>query len=469
MKSNVPGLLAILLVSACTTYEDLPLDPADALTSLEARNLADQGLRRFLGEYSLRQRSEWPLPQWDLEDLTLAAFFFHPDLEVARATWAVASAGSVTAAERSNPVVGIAPSYNTDTDIPTPWIITSTIDQPLNTGGKRQYRIAQAAYIAETSRFNIASVAWQVRSRLRRSLLELYSAEETSALLTQQRVFELQNIALLESQYRLGAISSFELTRAHLLANSSQLALLESERKTDEARVMLADAIGIPVHAMEGVSFSFKDLRELPDAIPDDESRVRALTNRADILGALSEYAAAQAGLQLQIARQFPDINIGPGFEFDQGDNKWALGFSMTLPVLNQNQGAIAEAFAARDEAAARFIALQARVLTEIDLALSNYRAALKAKELTESMLAEISIQRTRAQATFAAGDISKSDLIGLNLQLSAATLSRFGAIIQAQQAAGSLEDALQVPFDLSPSTWETKPISEDPDDDGNQ
>ena len=80
-----------------------------------------------------------------------------------------------------------------------------------------------------------------------------------------------------------------------------------------------------------------------------------AALNRSDILGALADYAASQSALQLEIARQFPDMHIGPGYLLDQTDNKWTLGATLTLPVLNQNQGAIAEAKARREEMAARF------------------------------------------------------------------------------------------------------------------
>ena len=58
----------------------------------------------------------------------------------------------------------------------------------------------------------------------------------------------------------------------------------------------------------------------------------------------LAEYQASQSALQLEIARQYPDVQLGPGYEFDQGDNKWMLGLGVTLPVFNQNQGAIAAA-----------------------------------------------------------------------------------------------------------------------------
>ena len=60
--------------------------------------------------------------------------------------------------------------------------------------------------------------------------------------------------------------------------------------------------------------------------------------------GALADYAASQSALQLEIAKQYPDLHLGPGYELDQTDNKWSLGISLDLPILNHNQGPVAEA-----------------------------------------------------------------------------------------------------------------------------
>ena len=80
-------------------------------------------------------------------------------------------------------------------------------------------------------------------------------------------------------------------------------------------------------------------------------------------MGALADFAASQATLRLEIAKQYPDVRLSPGYQYDQGDNKWSLGLSVDLPVLNRNQGPIAEAKARRSEAAARFNAVQAKAL----------------------------------------------------------------------------------------------------------
>ena len=91
------------------------------------------------------------------------------------------------------------------------------------------------------------------------------------------------------------------------------------------------------------------------------------LFNRIDVRRSLEEYAAAESAVRSEIARQYPDISFGPGFAYDQGQNKFTFGFSVTLPIFNRNKGPIAEAEARREEVATRFLSLQARVIGETD------------------------------------------------------------------------------------------------------
>jgi len=69
----------------------------------------------------------WPVREWDFQNLTLAAFYYGSDLELARARWAVADAGKKTARERPNPSVGVVPAYNSDLSVPSPWVVTPTL------------------------------------------------------------------------------------------------------------------------------------------------------------------------------------------------------------------------------------------------------------------------------------------------------------------------------------------------------
>jgi outer membrane protein TolC len=424
--------------------------------SFQERTLVDAGLRDYLATNGLA--GEWPRRSWDFKAFSLAAFYYHPDLDVARAKWAMATAAKKTAAERPNPTLNVAPAYDTTTLTPSPWIVTAVLDIPIETAGKRGYRIAEAIQLSEAARLNIAGVAWQVRSRLRRALLDLYTANQTEVLLKEQQTVQSETVRLLEQQYDAGVISAFELTQARIAADTSRLVLREAERQRAESEAQVADGIGVPLAALTAVEISFSGLTDLPEDVPREAARRQALLNRPDILVALAEYNASQSALQLEIAKQYPDIHLNPGYEFDQGDNKWSPGLTVTLPVLNQNKGPIAEAEAKRAEAAAAFDALQAHAIGEIERAIAAYRATLQKSRDAEAIQENLKKQEKRAQAMLEAGEISRSELAALRLQLSASALGRMEAIAKSLQAFQQLEDALQSPLGLAPNLWQQQP-----------
>ena len=181
------------------------------------------------------------------------------------------------------------------------------------------------------------------------------------------------------------------------------------------------------------------------------EVRRQALQSRADILIALAEYAASQSALQLEIAKQYPDVHLGPGYQYDQGDHKFSLALTAELPLLNQNQGPIFQAEARRAEAAARFNALQAKVITEIDRAVATYRVAQENLSTLDS-LAAFQKKRTEAmEAQLKAGAVDQLDLLNSQIELSANELLQLNARVKLQQYFGALEDAVQRPIDSMP------------------
>jgi len=182
---------------------------------------------------------------------------------------------------------------------------------------------------------------------------------QLSELQVQQQI-----VGLLEQRLAAGAASTTEVTAARLALIKTAADLNEARRLRIEARGLVAASLGLPAKAIDGVEFDY-DLSPAPAPAAEPASpelRRQALQSRPDILAALAEYAATQSALQLEIARQYPDIHLGAGYQFDQGDSKWSLSITAEIPVLNRNQGPIAEAEARRAEAAARFIALQGRV-----------------------------------------------------------------------------------------------------------
>jgi outer membrane protein TolC len=149
-----------------------------------------------------------------------------------------------------------------------------TLDIPIETAGKRGYRLAQARHLSKAARLNIASAAWAVRSRVRQRLLDLYTAREMEKLLKDQQSLQAENLRLVQSQAQAGAISAFELTQARIAADTTRLALRDAERQSAEAYAQLANAIGVPASALAAIRLSVAGFNDLPGDIPGNDARL---------------------------------------------------------------------------------------------------------------------------------------------------------------------------------------------------
>ncbi len=449
-------------LAGCARFQPAPLSASQSADAFEERSLADPGLRQFLEKNLGRELSPWPPREWDFPMLTLAALYFHPSLEVARADWRVAQAGEITAGQRPNPAVAVTPEFvsNAARGVPA-WVATIDFDIPIETAGKRGHRLARARQFSEAARFNIAAAAWKVRSDLRSSLLDYGTARRRETLLQNQQTIQQQLIRRLESRLAAGAVSRTEILPFQVLLNRTVLDLGEARRQAAEARARVATAAGLPLSALAAVELR-ADFPAATD-LTSQELRRQALQSRADVLSALADYAATQSALQLEIAKQYPDVHLGPGYQYDQGDHKWALGLAIELPVLNHNEGPVAEALARRSATAARFTELQARIIGELDRALAGYRAAQEQLARADALLGVVRSQQQSVENQFQAGAADQVDVLNAQLDASTAALTQLEAQVRAQQAVGALEEAVQQPFQM-PAHLERAPQSSLPD-----
>ena len=442
-------ILGVIAFAGCARFHPQPISPDQTAAAFDARSLTNTNLQAFLETNHIT--GPWPRCSWDLDALTLVAFYYQPALAEARAQWASARAAHITAGQRPNPTVGFTPTYDTTTK--PPWIWGLTWDIPIETAGKRGKRIAQADHLSEAARWNFVSAAWQTRSHVRAALLNLYATRETESLLTRQESAQSNVVRLLEGQFAAGAVSSYEVTQARVTLGTTRLARQDATGQCGQARVQLANALGLPLHALDNAPLSFAGLDQFPPDLTAPEVRREAILNRADVRGALAEYAASQSALQLEIAKQYPDLHLGPGYELDQTDNKWSLGVTLELPVLNHNQGPVAEAKAKRQEAAAHFLAVQTTAIAEIDSALAGYNAALQKSATATALLDNLQKQLNSAHAQAQAGKTEPLTLANAEAEYAAGAQNQLDAVVKAQQALGQLEDAVQSPLTLPPAT----------------
>lgn len=448
------GAVCASLLAGCAHFQPKPLSARASIAGFESRSLASPGLRAFLAaNHAAIPAQDSP---WSLKALTLTAFYYQPALAEARDQLLAAQAARITAGERPNPSLSLTPAY--DSGVPGsihPWIVPLSLDWPIETAGRRGERLAQARHLAAAARWDLIGTVWRVRGRLRDALLTLYAARRSEALLAREVSARRTVLHLLGRQLRAGNVSSYEVAEARIALDRATLARQAAAARALQARIALAGTLGVPLGALDEARFTF-DLGSFPAALTRPEARRQALLGRADVRAALERYAASQSALKLQIARQWPDIHLGPGFAWNAqlaGDRQWELGLSLPLPVLNDNQGPIAEARAQRSLAAAHFLTVQTAALTRIDSSLAAYDSARAQLLTADALLGTLGRQVSSVDAQVRAGEVQPLDLANARLIYDTGLENRLAAQVRAQRSLGRLEQALQSPLSLAPAT----------------
>ena len=437
------AVLIVLPLSSCATYRAHPLHPEASARSLAARSLTDPRLLHFL---AIEEHRAGP-PQWNLETLSLVAEFERPDMPLVTAQWGEAKAGEITAAQLPNPTLSFQPTYNTTTTIPSPWKVGPVVSFLIRAFGVRPALIARARAQAEAARAAIAVTAWQLRGRVRAALLALWSAQRSAKLSTRAVAVANRYQGAVAQRYRAGMVSAADLITATLAQEQALLESAASERTLQLTRTALATALGLPVAALHHVKLDLAGISH-----PQRPGKLgplvhAALIKRPDVLAALARYRASEANLRLAIARQYPSIDLGPGYHYDQGDNKFLLAVSLPLPILNQNQGPIAQARAARRVAAAEFRAVQARVLAQIERAQTDWKASEAERASARQVRSSAANVLARRRTEFAAGAIGRLRLLGAEEAFVEAEQGALAASVHERAALGGLEAALYHPF----------------------
>ena len=455
-------MIITIWLAGCAEFYPQPISPAENTARFDSHSLDGEELRQSLEAKLNHPLTPWPPQAWDLRLLTMAALFYHSDMVLAKAQYQLAEAAEITAAQRPNPAISFSPTYVSHiTSAPfNPYILGLNPDIPIETAGKRDKRLQQAQNLTESAKYKIAAAAWSVRSRLRSSLLNLHAARQTVSIRSRQNADQSICVQLLEARKQAGEVTMSELSVGKLALQQSRQNLLEAQRQSDEFTVQLASALGVPVNALNNVELALTDFEHLAELEPESINAIRrqAQFNRADLLTALSDYEASQSALQLEVAKQYPDVRVGPGIIFNQGEYKWVFGVTLTLPILNQNQGPIAEAEARRKESAARVESLQAKMAAELESATAALASARQKLASADDLLATRMQQSQTAEALFKAGETDRLAWLTSRVDYALAELTRLDALVKAQQAAGLLEDAVQKPLDEPLNTFINTP-----------
>lgn len=454
--SRVVTLIGLLLLAiSCTTepYQPHPIS-IDASTRYLRSQLPDhQDFATFLADQGIGSE-RLPLKAWDIQTIGQAARFFHTDLNVARAQWQAAVAAEITASLSPLPKVSSLLESSTNEN-GGPWSYGLAIEIPIETNNKKQLRIDRAKQLSEAAKIQIAHQAWRVEHRARLSYVDFVYAKHVLTLLEKERDIRQDILHMMEARLDHGMVSSVEVSQVRLHVQKNLQTLADQKAQIATAHARLAADCGLTLEAFERLPIESSDmprliplqrLQSLRDSL-GVQAQDNALLNRLDLRSALVKYAAAESKLRLEIARQIPDIVIGPGYRYEQGDHVWSLGWASLLTASQKNRGLIAEATQLRALEAAEFEALQARIIGEIAQEQQTLAGTIQESEVASNLLDQQNQRLQQIQQQVTAGHSDRMSYRLADLESTLAELQLVQVNYKIAKSAIRLENAMQKPL----------------------
>ncbi len=224
--------------------------------------------------------------------------------------------------------------------------------------------------------------------------------------------------------------------------------MLEAGARVRQADLALAKALGVEAPAVAGLVVE-TPAGGAPDAAGLSAFRDEAALSRRDVLKAVADYDQAEQTLRLEVARQYPDVKLDPGYTWERGVTKLPASLVLGLPPRDINRANIATAEARRAEAGRKLETVQAALLAAVDQARDALLAADQVRARVQDQ--DLPIARRTAETaewSLKAGELDRVDLGAAQASAVEAELNLDDAEHKRVQAVADLEDALRRPFD---------------------
>lgn len=364
-------------------YRPVPLDLASHQASVRARVEHSEPLAEFV---SRLRNAGAAVPQvYDANDgLSFAegevlALFNNAELRTLRRQAGVAVAGLETAGLWEDPVFGFDGAELLSPSGPFEYGLTLGLTLPIS--GRLGIAKAQAAAMLETERRRIVDAEWQLRFRVREAWVEWTVAAERDRLareLATQVEGILTVIGALEASGELSRIEA-RLFRVDLANRRSTI--LDTGLEAERAKLTLFQLLGLSPEA--SVELVPAIVFPVPPQLDDPAARLVMRNTQLDVSRA--QFRSAEESLRLEVRKQYPDIELGPGFGSEDDDERFLVGVAVPIPLLNANRAGIASARARREVSRAEAYALLEHLLHELAIAQKSYEAARLQRERLET------------------------------------------------------------------------------------
>jgi CRISPR system Cascade subunit CasA len=429
-RSWISAGLAAATLAGCVHYAPSPPHPEQFSAALEARRLDEKPAGAV----------------WSRADLLAAALSRNSRVTEAKAKYLTAVAAARAAKQAPGLTLTLTAEYADETPR---WGYGAAADVPVDGGARRGARMTTADLQALQAWYDYGEAVWAVRTALEKARIELEAADAATALADRAASLRRERLQRLERRTAAGEDDRTATLIAQTDLAAAERRLADAGGRRDQATVALAKALGVGPGAARGLVLAPMGGPPPLDALPT--WRRDAALFRSDVLRAVVDYDLSENALRLEVARQYPEVRIGPGYNYDHGINKLPLNISLILPSYDLNRAAIGHAEAARIAAGRSLEAVQADALAAVDTAASALSTAQA--NLQRITARELPAARATAAGVARSVDAGEADRVD-DLAARAAELDAELNLLDARRAvwaaSSDLEDALRRSFDPS-------------------
>jgi outer membrane protein, heavy metal efflux system len=316
---------------------------------------------------------------------------------------------------------------------------TTTLDLPLELGGKRQARVTAAERARDVARASLANAQAQVRAAAIASFFQTVVAQERATLSAASAELAGRAAEAVGKRVTAGKVSPVEETRAKVDFANVQLEVAEAQAELEVARQGLAAALGEQTLEFGFVATSGVVAPERPPA----SQLLASIDTSPALVASRMEVERRRALIDVERTRAKPDVTLSVGAKRDNelGRTQAVVGLSIPLPLLNQNQGGIYEAAKLADKAGDELDATRLRLASELQQASSRLavtRTSLATLQNTVLPAAQSAYEA--ATKGFEAGKFGFIDVLDAQRALLAARTRYLNTLAAAYQAATAID-----------------------------
>ena len=434
-RSCLSGLLLLAALSGCSwrTYTQAPLDLPQAAEQETTRRLDDSSVQAALAA-SGQDTTGWPNIVWTRDKLATALLSFHPDQRAARAKVSATRVRIKSGLKSDPPELTTSLEHHSQTNDGknSPWAVGAGLQWQLVDGSVKTALAVAANIEMQDAELAAGETAWRLYRALGSALLERQVASGRALLAATGLELATARDKSVSVRERYGVATAMEVQLTAQRLQDARREVAEADAAIIAAQAKLATALAVPYESLAKMRLADWPITEVPDATT---TRQLALNNQLEFARVRMQYELAEADLRLQVAKQYPNLKLGPGLLWSQGDTVWQFSFSLPAALLNRNQTAIENAQAQRSAQGAAVLAKQSALIHEAE------RLRLHALALTEPLkIARTSLKAAQSQlqlnkAQFEAGNVDALAVIdarSLQLQAERAVFDTHTALMQA-------------------------------------